>query len=158
MRIAAILICVVSFASWSLPASAAVKVRFVVDGLANCPPLRNYPLHVEGDGTLSGKNSATLAVRGNVENTEYSAKLGGRPTAAPDGSAALQVTSQSSLRATRDYPNNVLVIDIKVVGNNCSIRINHRLKPGKKDYTFTTSLGLAHCERPTTTSATCSAQ
>lgn len=161
MRIAvAVVICAVSSVGFSMSAHAAAKARFVIEGLANCtsPPVHAYPIHIEGVGNLSADRTATLSVSGNVENTNYTAKLGGRPAAAEAGSASLNVTGKNSLRAVRDYPNNQLVIDLKVVGNNCSIRINHRLKPGKQQYTFMTAIGLAYCDKPQTVSATCSPQ
>jgi hypothetical protein len=163
MRFVVAVICLASLVSsvfWPMSAHAAARARFVVDGLVNCsmPPVRSYPLHVEGVGNLTGGRNATLAISGNVENTNYTAKLGGRPSDAEGGSAALKVTSRNSLRAVRDYPNNILLIDLKVVGNSCSIKITHRLKPGRQQYTFMTSLGLAYCDKPQTTSASCSPQ
>jgi hypothetical protein len=160
MRVAAAVICLASIVSCPISAQAAAHARFVVDGLVNCtmPPVRSYPLHVEGVGNLTADRGATLAISGNVENTNYSARLGGRATAVEGGSAALKVTSRNSLQAIRDYPNNVLVVDLKVVGSSCSIKITHRLKPGRRQYTFTTALGLAYCDRPVTTSASCTPQ
>lgn len=160
MRVAATVICLASVVSCPMSAHAAARARFVVDGVVNCsmPPVRSYPLHVEGVGNLTADRGATLAISGNVENTNYSARLGGRATEAEGGSTALKVTGHNSLRAVRDYPNNTLLIDLKVVGNSCSIKITHRLKPGRSQYTFMTSLGLAYCDKPQTTSATCSPQ
>lgn len=136
---------------------AQVQAKFVVDGLVNCsqPSVRNYPLHVEGSGTLMPDRTASLAVRGNVENADYNVKLGRKKTAVEQGSASLRVTGRHSLRATRDYPNNTMLIDLKVIGDRCVIKVRHHLKPGKRTYTFTTSLGLAYCDRPQITSASC---
>ena len=136
---------------------AQVQAKFVVDGLVNCtrPYIRNYPLHVEGTGMLMPDRTATLAVRGNVENADYNVKLGRRATAVEQGAASLRVTGRHSLRATRDYPNNTMMIDLKVVGNRCSIKVHHVLKPRKHVYTFMTSLGLAYCDKPQITSAVC---
>jgi hypothetical protein len=163
MRVSAAVICLASLlssVSCPMSAQAAARARFVVDGLVNCsmPPVRSYPLHVEGVGNLTAGRNASLAISGNVENTNYTARLGGRATEVEGGSAALKVTSSNSLRAVRDYPNNTLSIDLKVTGSSCSIRITHRLKPGRQQYTFMTSLGLAYCDKPVTTSATCSPQ
>lgn len=157
---AAVAICLVSSVGFSMSAHAAARAKFVIEGLANCtsPPVHGYPIHIEGVGNLSADKTATLAVSGNVENTNYTAKLGGRPTQAEAGSASLNVTGRNSLRAVRDYPNNQLIIDLKVVGDRCAIKINHRLKPGKSQYTFVTAIGLAYCDKPQTVSATCSPQ
>jgi hypothetical protein len=35
---------------------------------------------------------------------------------------------RKSLRAVRDYPNNTLVVDLKLVGSPCTIKIENRLK------------------------------
>ncbi|MGX7744841.1 hypothetical protein [Rhodopseudomonas parapalustris] len=134
--------------------------KFVVDGIANCsrPYIRNYPIHIEGSGTLRPDRTADLAVTGNVENTNYAVKLGRHRTEVDGGSASLRVAGRRSLRAIREYPNNLMMIDLKVVGGGCQIKVAHRLKPGKRDYTFMTSFGLAICEKPQITSATCSAR
>ncbi|HLZ04026.1 MAG TPA: hypothetical protein VKR55_18010 [Bradyrhizobium sp.] len=160
MRGTVVVASLLSFLLSSLPAHAQAEAKFTVDGLVNCtqPAVRDYPLHIDGAGQLSTDRTATLAVSGNVENTIYNAKLGGKPIEAESGSASLRVTSRRSLRAIRDYPNNKLVIDLTVRGHKCAIKISHRLKPGKRQYTFVTSFGLAYCDKPRITSATCSAQ
>ena len=83
-------------------AHAQVQAKFVVDGLANCtrPYLRNYPIHIEGSGTLRPDRTADLAVTGNVENTNYAVKLGRRATEVEAGTASLRVAGRRSLRAT----------------------------------------------------------
>jgi hypothetical protein len=158
-----VFVAVVSFV-WALalaaPAFAQAHAKFVIDGLVNCrqPAVSNYPLHLEGTGQLSTDRTATLAVSGNVENTTYHAVLGGKPTEVENGSASLRVTGRRSLRAIRDYPNNLLVVDLTVTGGKCAIRVSNRLKPGKREYTFNTAIGLAVCDKPKVTSATCSPQ
>lgn len=157
MRFQSIILALVLWATGSATSVAQVQARFVVDGLVNCsqPSVRNYPLHVEGAGTLMPDRTASLAVRGNVENADYNVKLGRKKAAVEQGSASLRVTGRHSLRATREYPNNTMLIDLKVIGDRCAIKVRHRLKPGKRTYTFTTSLGLAYCEKPEITSASC---
>ena len=98
----------------------------------------------------------SLQLQSNVAAEEnYNVKLGGRPSVVQDGSASLRVLSRKSLRAVREYPNNVMVVDITVQGPSCSIKVEHRLKPGKRQYTFITVLGLAYCDKPRITKATC---
>lgn len=136
---------------------AQVQAKFVVDGLANCsqPYVRNFPIHFEGIGTLRQDRSATFIVNGTVESTTYEYKLGGRPIPAENGTTLLRVKNSRSLSATREYPNNVTIFDIRLVGNNCIVTVKHRLKPGKRQYTFTTRFGVSYCEKPVITRSTC---
>jgi hypothetical protein len=137
---------------------AQVQAQFSYDAIANCakPNLRNYPIHGEGTGKLSIDRSASLDFHSNVSGREtYNVKLGGPAAAAPEGSASLHVLSRKSLRAVRDYPNNTVVVDLRVVGKSCTIKIENRLKPGKRQYTFTTPFGLAYCDRPQIIKTSC---
>ena len=160
MRFGMTLILAGCFSASSVPAFADAGAKFVIDGTINCskPAVSNYPIHIEGVGQLSASRGATLAVSGNVENTNYSAKLGRKPTEVENGSASLRVTSSRSIRAIRDYPNNQLLIDLTVKGSTCAIKVSHRLKPGKAQFTFNTALGLAYCNKPVISSATCTPQ
>lgn len=137
---------------------AQVQAKFSYDAIANCakPNLRNYPIHGEGTGRLSTDRNASLDFRSNVSGREtYNVKLGGAAAAAPAGSASLRVLSRKSLRAVRDYPNNIMIVDLRVVGTSCTIKIENRLKPGKSQYTFTTSFGLAYCDKPQIIKTSC---
>ncbi len=117
--------------------------------------MRNFPIHGEGTGTLSRDGTATLDVDSNVEGRQrYDAKLGGR-IETPGGSASLNVRSRHSLRVVRDYPNNIMIIELRVVGRACTLKVESRLKPGRRQYTFATQLGLAYCDRPVITKTTC---
>ena len=132
-------------------AGSQLRVRFSYDAIANCenPHIRNFRIHGEGTGELSADRSASLEVESNVERkTRYKATLGGAPTTAPGGSVAVRVVGRHTLRAIRDYPNNIIVIDIVVRGNNCSMKIENRLKPGKREYTFHNGSDLSYCGRP----------
>ncbi len=139
-------------------AGASAKARFSFDGLATCqnPPVTNFPIHGEGDGVLSTDRSATLDMNSTVEGrVQYQAKLGGPPMAAPEGSASLRVIGRHTLRAVRDYPNNYIAINLTVTGGKCSITIENRLKPGKRQYTFYNGSGLSYCSKPIITRASC---
>ncbi|WP_213029914.1 hypothetical protein, partial [Acinetobacter baumannii] len=74
---------------------------------------------------------------------------------APAGSAALRVVGRHTLRAIRDYPNNQVLINITVRGNVCTMTIDQRLKPGKREYTFFNGSGVSICSRPTFTRTSC---
>jgi hypothetical protein len=158
------LIAAVAFSALSLPQSAdaaggELRARFSFDGLATCqnPPISNFPIHGEGTGVLSTDRSASLDMNNTVEGrVQYSAKLGGRPTEAPAGSASLHVVGRHTLRAVRDYPNNQVIITMTINGSACSMRIDQRLKPGKRDYTFYNGSGVSICSRPTFTHMECS--
>jgi hypothetical protein len=138
---------------------AQVQAHFSYDAIANCekPNVRNYPIHGEGTGKLSTDRNASLALRSNVGGWEsYNVQLGAPAAVARGGSASLHVLGRHSLRAVREYPNNIVVVDLKVTGTSCTIKIENRLKRGKRQYTFTTPLGLAYCDKPKITKTSCS--
>lgn len=142
----------------SADAANQIRARFTFDGVATCqnPPIANFPIHGEGEGTLSQDRSATLDMNSTVEGrVQYQAKLGGRPTAAPEGSASLNVVGRNTLRAVRDYPNNQVIVTMTVRGSACTVTIDQRLKPGKKQYTFYNGSSISYCSRPTFTRTSC---
>ena len=153
-------LCVLLAISISTNCQAQVRAKFTADGFATCqqPSISNFPLHIEGEGTLSKFGSGDLNVSGNVTGyARYQAKLGARPTEAPGGSASLRAMGRSTLRATRDYPNNYTLIDLQVRGASCTIKISNFLKPGKRQYTFVGGSGrVAYCSRPIFTRTSCS--
>jgi hypothetical protein len=143
----------------SSAAGTVLRAKFSFDGLANCdnPPVRNFPIHGEGTGTLSVDRSAQLEMDSNVEGkVTLNAKLGAAPTEAPGGSASIRVAGRHTLRAIRDYPNNTIVINMTVHGSTCSMTLENRLKPGKRQYTFYNGSSLSYCERPQITHSECS--
>jgi hypothetical protein len=142
----------------SSQAAGQLRAKFSFDGLANCdnPPVRNFPIHGEGTGVLSTDRSATLDMNSNVEGSlRINAKLGGAPSEAPGGSASIRVVNRSTLRAVRDYPNNLIIINMVVRGNNCAMTLENRLKPGKRQYTFFNGAGISYCAKPVITRAEC---
>jgi hypothetical protein len=147
----------------SLPGTAAESVirgKFTFDGLATCenPPVQNFPVHAEGTASLSTDRSATLDMSSNIEGSvQYNAKLGGKPIELPNGSGSLHVAGRHTLRAVRDFPNNVLVVNLTIVGKSCVARVENRLKPGRRQYTFNTAIGLAYCSKPQVVRAECTA-
>jgi hypothetical protein len=156
-------IAAVTFSILSIPASSEaagpqIRGRFSFDGLANCdnPPIRNFPIHGEGTGVLSVDRSATLDMNSTVEGrVRYNATLGGKPTEAPAGSASLHVVGRHTLRAIRDYPNNVIIINMTIRGTACTMTIENRLKPGKRQYTFFNGSGISYCAKPQITRSEC---
>lgn len=147
-----------------LPASCfaaghEIRAKFVYDGVADCenPAVKDFPIHTEGTGTLTVDRHASLDVSSTVAGHEhYETTLGGKPAEAEAGSASLRVLGKRHLQAIRSYPNNILVADIIVNGNSCSLTVDNRLKPGKRQYTFTTRFGgLAYCGRPRVTHTSC---
>lgn len=155
------LIAAVAFAMLTLPLSAnaagrEIRAKFSFDGLATCPPISNFPIHGEGTGVLSTDRSASLDVTTTVEGrVQYQAKLGGKPMEAPAGSASLHVVGRHTLRGVRDYPNNQVIITMTINGSACSMKIDQRLKPGKKQYTFYNGSGVSYCSRPVFTHTEC---
>ncbi len=140
------------------PVRAQIQAHFTYDALVNCdkPSVRNYPIHGEGTGKLSTDRSATLEHQSNVGGRDsYNIKLGARATAADGGSASLRVLGRRSLRAIREFPNNLVIVDLRVSGASCSMTIVNRLKPGQRQYTFPTSLGMAYCTKPQVIKTSC---
>lgn len=139
-------------------AGTVARAKFSFDGLATCqnPPIQNFPIHGEGTGTLSTDRTAQMDVTSNVEGrVVYSAKLGGKPTEAPEGSASLRVAGRHTLQATREYPNNYIIINLTVIGSRCTMTVAQRLKPGKRQYTFYNGSSLSYCSKPTITKTSC---
>jgi hypothetical protein len=139
-------------------AGTVIRARFSFDALATCssPAVQNFAVHAEGSGTLSTDRTATLDMSSNIQGREtYSAKLGGRPAEALGGSASLRVVNRHTLRAVREYPNNMIIATMTVIGNSCRLNIENRLKPGKREYTFNGNGGVAICSKPRMTHAEC---
>jgi hypothetical protein len=140
-------------------AFAQVRAQFAVDVLATCqkPAVKDVPIHVEGTGILSTSGSARVDVDGgSLGRTRYETKLG-QTSAAAGGSASLRVTSRSSLRATRDYPNHQMIIDLQVSGKECAITVRNVLKSGKHQYAFVSGGGTAYCDKPRIVRTACQA-
>src|SRR5579872_7480826 len=88
-----------------------LRGKFTADGVASCesPPVQNFPIHAEGTASLSTNRDATVEMTSNVEGSvQYNGKLGAKPIDVPNGSASLRVAGRHTLRAIREYPNNVL--------------------------------------------------
>lgn len=140
-------------------AGSAIRGRFSYDAIANCekPAVRNFPIHAEGTASLSTDRKATLNMTSTASGwTRLDATLGGKPTAAPGGSASLNVVGSHTLRAVRDYPNNVAIVTMTIRGGSCRMTIDNRLKPGKTVYTFVNSFGgVSYCSRPQVTRTEC---
>lgn len=150
-------ICVVIFPE---KGCAQFQAKFSYDALLNCekPNVRNYPVHGEGTGQLSTDRNGSVEIRSSMSGRQtYNAKLGGKPSEAREGSASLSVLGRRSLRVVRDYPNNTAVVDLRIVGTACTLKVENRLKPGKRQFTFTTPLGLAYCGKPQIIKTSCAA-
>jgi hypothetical protein len=144
---------------FSETALAQARAQFAVDVLATCqrPAAKNVPIHVEGTGILKADGSARVDVDGGVIGRQrYTTKLG-QASAVQGGSASLRVTSRSSLRAIREYPNHQMIIDLQVSGKECAITVRNVLKPGKREYAFVGNGGTAYCEKPKIVRTACQA-
>jgi hypothetical protein len=140
-------------------AGTAIRGKFSFDGVANCesPPIQNFPVHTEGTAELSTDRRATVDMNSTSEGrVQLNARLGDKPTEAPGGSASLHVAGRHTLRAVRDFPNNYVVVNLTVIGKSCSMTIENKLKPGKRQYTFHTAIGMAYCSKPRIIRAECS--
>ena len=156
---AAIIAAILAIPAAAEAAGPTIRGRFSYDGIANCqqPPVRNFPIHVEGSASLSTDRSARLNMTSSTgDTTRLNAALGGRPTAAPGGSTSLNVVGRHTLRVVRDFPNNIAIITMTIRGSSCTMTIDNRLKPGKKVYTFVSGSGsVSHCARPQITRTAC---
>jgi hypothetical protein len=147
----------------SSQADSVLRGKFSYDGIATCenPPVQNLPIHVEGTGTLSVDRHASLDVTGTTlgilsKKEHYDSTLGAKPTAVEDGAASIRVMGRSHLQAIRYYPNNSVIADLYVSGHSCTLKIDHRLNRGQRQYTFSNPLGgLAYCGRPRTVRTSC---
>jgi hypothetical protein len=140
-------------------AGSVIRGRFSYDGIATCqqPAIRNFPIHAEGTASLATDKSARLDMSTNTGgNTSLRATLG-KKTDAPGGSTTLNVVGQHTLRAVRDYPNNISLITMTVTGNTCKMTLVNRLKPGKKVYTFYSGSGVSYCSQVQITRTECTA-
>ncbi len=140
-------------------AFAQARAQFAVDVIATCrrPAMKELPIHIEGTGVLSTSGAARLDVDGGVlGRTRVRGQLG-QTAAAPGGSTSLRVTGRSGLRATRDYPNHQLIVDLQVSGKDCTVTVRNVLKPGKREYLFTSAGVTATCEKPRIVRTACQA-
>ena len=111
---------------------------------------------VDNSKRIESARSAEIEDGGPLGRTRYTTKLG-QTSAAAGGSASLRVTSRSSLRATRDYPNHQMIIDLQVSGKECAITVRNVLKPGKHQYAFVSGGGTAYCDKPRIVHTACQA-
>lgn len=141
-------------------AAPVIRGRFTYDGIANCqqPAVQNFPIHGSGTAVLSSDRTATLDVSSSVSGRTHLDAVLGRKTEAPGGSTTLNVVGRHTLRAVRDYPNNITVVTMSIRGNDCRMTIEDRLKPGKRVYTFYGGSGsVSFCARPQITHTECAA-
>jgi hypothetical protein len=159
----ALFVGLIVFPASCLAGGAVLHAKFSWEGLADCetPSVRDLPIRVEGVGTLSVDRHASLDVTGSalgiaLKTEHYEGTLGSRPIAAEYGTASLHVMGRRHLQAIRSYPNNSIIADLYVTGNQCVLKISHRLKPGKRQYTFSAPFGgIAYCARPRTVRTSC---
>jgi hypothetical protein len=156
---AAVIVDILAFPVSVEAAGATIRGRFSYDGIANCqqPAIRNFPIHAEGTAVLSTDRKASLDMTSNTGGrSRLNATLGGKPVEAPGGSTSLNVIGSHTLRAVRDYPNNVAIVTMTIRGSSCTMTLDNRLKPGKKVYTFVSGSGsVSYCARPQITRTEC---
>jgi hypothetical protein len=156
---AAIIVAILAIPVSVEAAGATIRGRFSYDGIANCqqPAISNFPLHAEGTAELSTNRKATFDLTTNTGgHSRMEATLGGKPTEAPGGSTSLNVVGSHTVRAVRDYPNNVAIVTMTIRGSSCTMTLENRLKPGKKVYTFVNGAGsVSYCARPQNTRTEC---
>ncbi|SDI42648.1 MULTISPECIES: hypothetical protein [Bradyrhizobium] len=156
---AAVLVAILAIPVSVEAAGATIRGRFSYDGIANCqqPAIRNFAIHAEGTAVLSTDRKASLDMTTNTGGrSRLTATLGGKPTEAPGGSTSLNVIGSHTLRAVRDYPNNVAIVTMTIRGSSCTMTLDNRLKPGKKVYTFVSGSGsVSYCARPQITRTEC---
>jgi hypothetical protein len=158
LAIAATAACVLTISGEA--SAQALRAKFSFEGVADCsnPPIHGFPIHGDGTGVLTTDRNARLDMTTNVEGkVQIDAKLGGKPSEVPGGSASIHVAGRHTLRAVRNFPNNSIIINLTVVGSSCRMTIQNVLKPGKSQYTFYTGNGgYAYCSHPQVTRTECS--
>jgi hypothetical protein len=138
-------------------AGPTIRGRFSYDGIATCqqPAVKNFPIHAEGTASLSTDKSARLDMSSNTGGaTSLKANLG-KKTEAPGGSTTLNVVGRHTLRAVRDYPNNIAIVTMTIIGNACRMTLQNRLKPGKRVYTFYSGSNVSYCSHVQITRTEC---
>lgn len=140
-------------------AGPIIRGRFSYEGIATCqqPAVSNFPIRVEGTAQLSTDRRASVNMTSSTgDSSRLNATLGGKPTAAPGGSTVLNVVGSHTLRAVRDFPNNVAIITMTIRGSSCRMTLVNRLKPGKRVYTFVSGSGsVSYCSRLQITRTDC---
>jgi hypothetical protein len=141
-------------------AGVVIRGRFRYEGVANCqqPAVQNFPIHGEGTAVLSADRTGSLDVQSSTSGRTRLDVVLGRKTESPGGSTTLNVVGKHTLRAVRDYPNNITIVMMSIRGNDCRMTIEDRLKPGKRVYTFYSGSGsVSYCSRPQITRTECTA-
>lgn len=144
------MLCTMLAGAFSATAEAQIKGRFSYDAVLDCekPRLTNFPIHVEGTASMSADKSASLHQRvGVIGFSRIDAKLGQKLKDHRGHETELRVTGSNSLRATKEYTNNIAYADLRFVGQACKLSIKMKLKPGKAFYTISTPLGEAQCSK-----------
>lgn len=149
------------------PASAQERVfrmNFSFDGLVDCSrpiAVRDFALRGSGSAVLYSDRRATLAYTQHAVSAtqvRFDAKLGATPMPAPGGTASLRVVNRNKLRAVWSLPNNDIVMNILVAGNNtCSVQIDNRLRRGAREFTLYYGGDLAYCQKPRISRVNCQA-
>jgi len=105
--------------------------------------------------------SADLAITGVLftSKVHFDARLGGGAQPAPGGTSRLRVVAKNRLQAVWDLPNNQLILDIAATGrSSCSVRLNIKLKPGKREYTMFDGAITYYCSKQQLLSSSCEAE
>ena len=157
LRIATIAAAMLATTPSSNAAGSVIRGRFSYDGIATCqqPAVKNFPIHAEGTASLSTDKSARLDMSSNTGGTTRLSASLGKKTEAPGGSTTLNVVGRHTLRAVRDYPNNIAVVTMTIIGNSCKMTLENRLKPGKHIYTFYSGSAVSYCSRVRITRTEC---
>jgi hypothetical protein len=140
-------------------ADGVLRGKFSYDGIATCekPAVKDFPIHAEGTASMSTNRAVRLDMSSNTGGrTSVNAKLGEK-TEIAGGSATVNVLGRHTLRAVRDFPNNIAIVTMTVVGNSCRMTLVNKLKPGKQVYTFVSGSSVSYCSRMRITHTECAA-
>ena len=144
--------------------SAGLTANVSYTGTIDCDQpkqLRNFPISGEGVARMFPDKRASLEMssRGiTTSRTKFEATLGGKPAAAPGGSASLRVMSSSQLRLVWDLPNNSVVVNVRMAQGACQLTVDYRLRSGALKYTMYNGGAFYFCDKPKITSMTCVAK
>jgi hypothetical protein len=160
----AILILGLTLSTSGIAQTSSVNFQVGFTGHMDChqpQELKDVPIKGDGKGVLNADGSVTADFIQTsffvLSNTIHfdSRHLGGKPVAAPAGTAEVRVTGQHSLRFIWNLPNNQLITEIAVEGQSCTVNFDERLRPGKSLYNFFDGTKIWYCDRPRVEHTSC---
>ena len=147
--------------------TAAFRFRGSFDGAADCNipfgrrayQVKNIPIHGDVSGNLKPDKTGTIDLKMTmayyVSSRIHFGGVLGETISAPGGTARAEIAGPNHLRLTWDLPNNIIVVEVDVVGQTCKATMGFELKPGKTQYTLHDGRQLYVCSKPRVVRTAC---